>query len=57
LPVDGVGVPLRRFRKSHHFASSSSDPGTGWVIGECSRSRRKTPAHVGVPGAYQSYRI
>jgi hypothetical protein len=26
LPVDGLGPPLRRFRKSHHFDSASPDP-------------------------------
>jgi hypothetical protein len=26
LPVDGLGPPLRRFRKSHHFVSAGPDP-------------------------------
>jgi hypothetical protein len=27
LAVDGLTVPLRRFRKSHHFVPASPDPG------------------------------
>jgi hypothetical protein len=34
LPVDGLPVPLRGFRKSHHFVPASSDTGTRRTIRE-----------------------
>jgi hypothetical protein len=41
LPVDGLGVRLRRFRKSHQLILASSGP-----TGDCSRQRRVMSAHV-----------
>ena len=34
LPVDGLVVRLRRFRKSHHFVPAGPDPDSGRTIGE-----------------------
>jgi len=42
LSVDGVEVPLRGFRKSHHFVVKQALIPTAWIIGECSPSRRGT---------------
>jgi len=46
LPVDGLVVRLRRFRKSHHLIPAS--PGRS---GDCSRQRRVQQARVGLPRA------
>jgi hypothetical protein len=32
--VDGLAVPLRGFRKSHHFVPAGPDPNARWTIGE-----------------------
>jgi hypothetical protein len=48
LPVDGLPVRLRGFRKSHHLIPTG--PGRS---GDCSRQRRVRPARVGLPCAYQ----
>jgi hypothetical protein len=48
LPVDGLPVRLRGFRKSHHLIPTG--PGRS---GDCSRQRRVRRARVGLPCAYQ----
>jgi hypothetical protein len=53
LPVDGVRVPLRRFRKSHHFVPASHDPDA--LDHRRVQPRREIRAHAGVPWAYHSY--
>jgi hypothetical protein len=53
LPVDGLTVPLRGFRKSHHFIHASPDPDAGWTIGKLrSPAAREIFARVGVPREY-----
>jgi hypothetical protein len=49
LPVDGLVVRLRGFRKSHHLILAG--PG---ALGDCSRQRHVMSARVGLLRAYQS---
>jgi hypothetical protein len=48
LSVDGPVIPLRRFRKSHHFM-----PASFIVTKDCGLQRRITLARVGLPHTYQ----
>jgi hypothetical protein len=52
--VDGVGVRLRRFRKSHHFVPASLGPDT-LDHRRVQPPRREMGAHAGGPRAYRSY--
>src|SRR5579872_3822348 len=54
LSVDGLGVPLRRFRKSHHFVPASSDRDARKHRGEQPAASRMPP-RVGISRAYRSY--
>jgi hypothetical protein len=52
LPVDGLAVPLRGFRKSHHLIPAGRDPKL-WAIRELQWAASVRQARVGVLRAYQ----
>jgi hypothetical protein len=53
LPVDGLVVRLRRFRKSHHLIPASLDPDKCRAVGELRSAAMRHTKRVGLLRAYQ----
>jgi len=53
LSVDGLAVPLRGFRKSHHLIPAGLDPNKLWAIKRLQLARHVMSARLDLLRAYQ----